>query len=159
MLGVNQYLQDHDEKYPILANSKAESGWANSLQPYLKSTQIFQCPYETIASNSAPAQAGYTDYWFNARMAGLREKQITVPSQTVSLGDGDSSNANYHLSEIPQSWRNNAQSPIRRHLVDTDVVGANYAFADGHVKWFSAKRWKTELDMEGGATLRLKPRN
>ena len=47
-------------------------------------------------------------------------------------GDGndgtDATNARYSLSELPDAWHN-ADAPALRHL-----DGANYAFADGHVK-------------------------
>ena len=46
-LGVMQYVQDYDEKYP-LNNTPGYTGgfaqWEYRLQPYVKSTQIFRCP-------------------------------------------------------------------------------------------------------------------
>src|SRR6478672_8688769 len=52
-LGLMQYVQDYDENYPITFHNKNsdafpyqnagnEAGWAFNLQPYLKSTQVFQ---------------------------------------------------------------------------------------------------------------------
>src|SRR5687767_15585345 len=51
-LGFAQYIQDFDEMYPPYNVPAANlgtklSGWAGSLQSYLKSDQIFQCPSET----------------------------------------------------------------------------------------------------------------
>jgi len=164
MLGVRIYLQDYDEKYPLIAlNAKTTQiqtgrsfvfGWADSLQPYLKSTQIFQCPQEKTAPDSDPTHSGYTDYWFNAKMAGLKEKQLDAEALTIALSDGNSGDARSHLFAIPNSWRSDSNSPLYRHL-----NGANYAFGDGHVKWLSPDKWKNELDMQGGPTLRLKPKN
>lgn len=154
MLSVRQYVQDYDERYPLVATSKPSFGWADAIQPYVKSTQIFQCPNEKTASDSDPSQLQYTDYWFNARMAGKSEGQLHDSGQTISLGDGDSNNARYHLLSIPAKWRQDEKSPLYRHL-----DGANFAFADGHVRWFKADKWKDGLDFKGrgGPSFRLKP--
>ncbi len=166
MLGVKQYIQDYDEKYPCAVSGGSGNsgkttdysafGWADALQPYLKSTQILQCPSEEKPADRFldPLQLQYTDYWFNFRASNADERQFFEPMRTVTLGDGDSDNARYHLAQIPQNWRGNAKSPLYRHL-----DGANYAFADGHVKWFRWSHWKTELDMDNGPTFRLKPTN
>ncbi len=50
-LGVMQYVQDYDEKYPqayYYPNNNSSAGgyaqWSGTTQPYLKSEQIFVCP-------------------------------------------------------------------------------------------------------------------
>ncbi|RYG03305.1 MAG: DUF1559 domain-containing protein, partial [Chitinophagaceae bacterium] len=56
-LGVKQYTQDYDEKFPPRRKPAAGEperpngiyGWATMIQPYLKSEQIFQCPSESEA--------------------------------------------------------------------------------------------------------------
>src|SRR5476649_306557 len=46
-LGFQQYIQDYDSKFPATGStSSASDAWVMSLQPYLKSFQIFQCPSE-----------------------------------------------------------------------------------------------------------------
>src|SRR6187401_2552257 len=49
-LGIAQYTQDYDEKYPLVyvcydgtCNSDYQY-WQGLVQPYMKSTQIFVCP-------------------------------------------------------------------------------------------------------------------
>src|SRR6188472_4028670 len=49
-LGIMQYTQDYDEKYPEFNPSGL--GWAAATQPYLKSTQILQCPSEKTGPNA-----------------------------------------------------------------------------------------------------------
>ncbi len=171
MLGMRQYVQDYDEKYPLVASgTKANSGkpkdlsafgWADALQPYLKSTQIFQCSSQKNApAKGEPAQLQYTDYWFNAGLSGVEEKKVDEVATTITLGDGndgaDSTDARYHLMSIPQKWRDGKSSPLYRHQ---DAGGANFAFADGHVKWLQGRDWKSDLDFGGNtrATFRLKP--
>jgi len=58
-LGFMQYTQDYDEKLP--RNEYAWSGtglinWDEAIYPYVKSTQLFQCPSAVGASTAASTQ-------------------------------------------------------------------------------------------------------
>lgn len=144
-LAFTFYLRDYDERFPPRA--VVRSGyWAGSLQPYLKSWQIFQCP-------TAPKhQSKTTDYFYNARLAAIEEKRISLPSQTILAGEGnDDSPTNYALSNLPLSWKNSQKSPKTRHL-----DGANYAFADGHVKWFKPEKITSDAPKNGVFTFAIK---
>ncbi|MDQ3814871.1 MAG: SPFH domain-containing protein, partial [Armatimonadota bacterium] len=110
---------------------------ADAIYPYVKSHQIFQCPSETASPtpmpNPAPDQAGYTDYWINRRICGVDLERLKAPAVTLMLGDGndgsDLTNARYSQSWLPSDWLQDKSKPCWRHL-----EGANYGFADGHVK-------------------------
>ena len=132
-LGIFMYAQDYDEKLPPAIFQKKTVGWANGIQPYLKSTRIFQCPEQWHPETPAPDEPGFTDYWMNSNIAGLENKKITNSEQIIILGDGDGdspeSTASYAINQLPASWLQSSDSPAKRHL-----GGANYAFADGHVK-------------------------
>src|SRR5215216_6607048 len=43
-LGMAQYVQDYDERF--VSWRSTTTGWAELLQPYVKSTQVLQCPSE-----------------------------------------------------------------------------------------------------------------
>lgn len=114
-LGFKQYIQDYDEKFPLVqVNTLADVrppyatpyGWADSLQPYLKSTQIYQCPSEvqTPDANSNSDGNNFTDYWYNSVLGsasgntmtgftGVSEAALTFISNTVLAGDGSAGNA------------------------------------------------------------------
>jgi prepilin-type N-terminal cleavage/methylation domain-containing protein/prepilin-type processing-associated H-X9-DG protein len=49
MLGVVQYTQDYDEKFctAYWATPGTDVVWMQAIQPYAKSTQVFQCPSDT----------------------------------------------------------------------------------------------------------------
>ena len=142
-LGFLQYTQDYDEVFPrtkvfnlsaSLPPSYAQPfGWADALQPYLKSTQIFQCPSGQMNAETDGVKRGFTDYWMNSRFSGAALKNVASPTITLLSGDGDETqgDARYAISALPQSWRTAENSPVKRHL----EVG-NYLFADGHVKSF-----------------------
>ncbi len=153
-LSVQQYTMDYDGQFPLVATSKPRFGWADVIQPYLKSPQVYQCPAEQNSPQTDPTQPQYTDYWFNARVARKYQTDISKPIQTILLGEGnhgtDATNARYHLLQLPAKWRSDTNSPLYRHL-----DAANFAFADGHVKWFPAKSWKNPVSHQRGATFLL----
>ena len=117
-LGVIQYTQDYDEAFPLAistnngsnlcedaatANAGTVVGWAQAVQPYLKSTQIYQCPSESTAPSNQPGSAGYTDYWYNVGLSwngvvsgrnfstAVKQSALEAVSLTVMNGDGDPS--------------------------------------------------------------------
>jgi prepilin-type N-terminal cleavage/methylation domain-containing protein/prepilin-type processing-associated H-X9-DG protein len=166
-LGVMMYVQDYDELYPLIAAGVEPNhsenfypngvyGWADSLQPYLKSTLVFQCPSEiTSCSDKAkPQQAGYTDYWLNNRLAGKNQKKLKSKNSIILLGDGndggDLTDATYSLGSLPGAWIKSKTSPAYRHQ-----DGANYSFADGHVKWFKPQQISVEKPNGENATFRI----
>lgn len=137
-LGFQQYLQDYNEKFPTLKSDNSTFGWVGALQPYLRSTQTFQCPSENSGWSHAPqpGSADYTDYWMNARLAGRYQRELTAPALTIVNGDGNDgtglTDARYAIIGIPPAWVRNTGSPLYRHK-----GGANFGFTDGHVGWLS----------------------
>ena len=70
-LGVMQYTQDYDEQFPKISTPVAAApphGWADTIQPYLKSVQIFKCPSFTGPKGDVPNAVGYTTYWINSEL-------------------------------------------------------------------------------------------
>jgi len=182
-LGFMMYVQDYDEKFPpYLINYTSPPtepngvtpnnpyAWADALQPYIKSTQVFQCPSESksaplgvagspFAGQPDPASWGYTDYWFNSTLSKQSQAIITSASLTVLSGDGSSGNAYYFYNGC--SITGNASditcdgttpystmlSTKQAGLFSRHLDGINYAFADGHVKWL-----KSSI-VDGGTTI------
>jgi prepilin-type N-terminal cleavage/methylation domain-containing protein/prepilin-type processing-associated H-X9-DG protein len=175
-LGMMQYTQDYDEYFPLSVISLTPSGsqtnppvggvpigWADALQTYLKSTQIYQCPSEATPAETDPNKTGYTDYYIN-KNAGTGDQPLPAinnPTLSILIGEGGSptagspnlhSNARYRsngcnaggdpIGTVPYLDRTQGTCPVAigfsfnlagggiRHF-----DGANYAFADGHVKW------------------------
>jgi prepilin-type N-terminal cleavage/methylation domain-containing protein/prepilin-type processing-associated H-X9-DG protein len=165
-LGVAQYVQDYDEHYfgPCMdtdgngsCTSATDTGWVTALDPYLKSTQILQCPSERKKQGATAASTGWTDYYVNAYITsnavgsfyfppGRHISTVDFPSTTILLGDlgdwdiGDSTST----AAFPATAACNTMAELAllpRSTVASDgsslhLEGANYAFADGHVKWY-----------------------
>lgn len=86
-LGVLQYVQDYDEKYPIVwvgcgmgrafqptivGPNSISPGWAETTQAYTKSAQIYQCPSEETAQSTLGGRSpNYSDYFYNAVVGGI----------------------------------------------------------------------------------------
>jgi len=138
------YSQDYGEKLPPVIFGTKTVGWVNGLQPYLKNYQVFQCPFEPNPAQDNPHLSGFTDYWLNSNVAGLQDKKLKNVDHLIMLGDGDGgspeSTASYAINHLPASWLQSSDSPAKRHL-----GGANYAFADGHVKWLKPEQITQEM--------------
>lgn len=127
VLAYQQYLQDSQRVSPPI--SASDKGWADLLQTYARDWAVFQCP-SGYANN--PRQ---TDYFYNARLAKVRK--VPFPSLTFAFGDGyDNGGANSHLLETALDWR----SGYRNERTGRHLDGLNFAFVDGHVKWYRPEK-------------------
>ncbi|RYG67304.1 DUF1559 domain-containing protein [bacterium] len=108
-LGFLMYSQDYDEKLP------PAKPWIDVLQPYIKSEEIFKCPSFTTPKNNF-------GYAYNSKLSGKEEKAVSDFSRTVSF---------YETIVLKRNAYFQGENRAARHL-----DGANYAFADGHIKWF-----------------------
>jgi prepilin-type processing-associated H-X9-DG protein len=107
-LGIAQYTQDYDEKLP------PAKPWIDVLQPYLKSEQLFRCPAVTDTR-------GY-GYAYNSKLSQKPLAGFSASWRTVSI---------YETSDLKRNAYGLGENLAFRHQ-----GGANYAFVDGHVKWF-----------------------
>ena len=146
-LGTLQYLQDYDERYPMLHDDKNgnfsldtnETAWAMIIQPYINNVQVYQCPSESTTGSSSPFNSAYTDYSYNQALATQSAAALTATSLTVMLFEGPTGNARANgnggggattckLAVLPGSATTGA---AQRHL-----EGSNFLLADGHAKWY-----------------------
>lgn len=161
-LGIKQYEQDFDERYPLFMVTNGSStgvpyyGWADAIQIYLEDISLFQCPADVLSGNSDPRQAGYNDYFYNANFmvfykgqwTGAPESLLGSPAQTILAGerwnfiDDASNNARSNFcgdgTSLSKFGQRCAPSPPNYATLPSPQVhldGSNLAFADGHVKW------------------------
>jgi len=151
-LGVMMYTQDYDERFPRIGGKVPTTiipyGWADALQPYTKSTQVFKCP--SVGENvSTPETLGYVEYFFNIMLnegvSGVSIAAVNEPTTTIMAGDGASGNARYSTDGYTSNTGGMSsacrQPDGAEHFTQLRVTdarhleGVNFAFADGHVKW------------------------
>ncbi len=174
-LGFLQYERDYDEKHPLAYadddasgtyDASLDRGWMQIVQPYIKSTQVFQCPSE-LASYSPPLRA--TDYWYSATISQTKQlTDVAKPAQTVLCGDGIGMPAAFVATHGAIAYNGNAPALKyngdiwdttektngqggRRHL-----DGLNFLFCDGHVKWLKPENVGAAKVSAGGPTFRVK---
>jgi len=163
-LGWMQYAQDYDEQvipytttggsFPTGAPGWTAFAWNRSIQPYLKSIQVIRCPSE--------ARNPDTSYGYNMTVGnnGRSLADIPLPAQTPTFADvvghtpttpqqalvfliPSGTPGNRHMSrklvnpaDLTQGYTDfGGTSTAGRIHAKRHLDGANYLFADGHVKW------------------------
>ena len=128
-LSILMYAQYYDERMPVefFGWGFITPTWREIIAPYVKNTQIFQCPSE----NQWPYTYGMDPYWVYLNTgnaldygAALPLAQFARPSETLLIGenrDGD--------------WPTNLPGSTWGAIQLRHNDGANCAFVDGHVKW------------------------
>ena len=162
-LGAMMYVQDYDETYPMAYNYDAPSGsqfWIDTIQPYVKSEQIFECP---SGNNSSQATGNYGANLNILVFSGgsyATDNQIKVSAiqsastiymmmdygiyyaRTSNVKTISSTNWDYlpgmgeggaTCQVTPTTWDRVSDCQSGRHF-----GGVNMAFADGHVKWLKS---------------------
>jgi prepilin-type N-terminal cleavage/methylation domain-containing protein/prepilin-type processing-associated H-X9-DG protein len=158
-LGVLQYVQDYDEKFPfqydannVPINTPMGSGAALSipdkLQSYIKSEQIWICPSGT--------GSGRISYHYNGNMAAMAQASISESSRVMMLRD-PANGSTYNVFYMrPQGSFPSNDPAIQSISADNErndytlnnpkpphFEGYNFLFADGHVKYLNASTAKT----------------
>ena len=161
-LGLLQYSQDYDEKF--MTDWDGVHGYKQTLQPYLKSAQIWQCPSNpnnTTPHMNADAAADlptiYVSYAANPRLivpgfGGVSPTLSFLQSASTKIMMSENLNTNYGMIYV--DWLTAAQAdPVFAGHLGT----MNCLFADGHVKSLRptatgspVNMWGTMNDNTGG---------
>lgn len=118
-LALSMYAADYDNHLPPMEDSQA---WPKALFNYTKYYGCFCCPGVRDGRN-APAD-GTADYAMNAYLGGADQTKLQDSFGTITICDYATA-YNPWITCLPP-----ASSLAQRHR-----GGANYLFADGHVKW------------------------
>lgn len=122
-LGLMQYLQDYDERYPFDFNynettAAFDVAWQDQMMSYVKSEQVFQCPSTKIA-RSYNINRGRTDLTVNflgeSGLCSVRNypgvfymlhvSDVAKPAQTVWVGDSDGGVAtSWYSTWLPSTY-------------------------------------------------------
>lgn len=176
-LGLMQYTQDYDEKFPSLApglnadvDNYAEPATIATLptvqscvQPYVKSWQIFRCPSGTDDTRAGlvPYGNNATNYMTNGvimKNGGL--SLAAIPESASLIGMQERRLVMRIASHEPQRYPAATGNSFMYWLYapngysNVHMDGGNLLFADGHVKWrkldsISAREFGLNSDVKG----------
>ncbi|MBC8143925.1 MAG: hypothetical protein H7Y38_21030, partial [Armatimonadetes bacterium] len=162
-LAIQAYTQDYDGNYlpssngistvvsshegsSVVASEKGSSTWLELIHPYMKEKYL-SCPTRDIIS-SVHDIASTTGYALNSdlnndevvgenkkRSIGKNEAEVLLQSRIVSVFDcgvpiASMNNTDVDTKLVGHDGRRVTPGAIRHNR------GGNYAFADGHAKWF-----------------------
>ncbi len=144
-LGILQYAQDYDEKYPFAGNTSGPAiNWGQTTQPYLKSNQVFACPSNpnvaNFMGNSSPPptpripvsyamnyEIGNENYSAQAGMSISNIQEVATRILVAERVGGDN-------SQPGVMWIDWTGDQFRDNGFAGHLGTSNYLFADGHVK-------------------------
>jgi prepilin-type N-terminal cleavage/methylation domain-containing protein/prepilin-type processing-associated H-X9-DG protein len=164
-LGVMQYTQDYDERYPQdwSVGANRAYNWDAALQPYLKSTQVYQCPSEPTAQGDTSLGAiGHVDYAYNKLLTqvgpapsylhyGRMMSEVEAPALSIMFSEIPARNIWLSMQPRYISGSETGEGCVGRIVASTSphcssnaaldrvaaarhLETANYVYADGHVK-------------------------
>ncbi|HEX8551602.1 MAG TPA: DUF1559 domain-containing protein [Abditibacteriaceae bacterium] len=150
-LGITQYTQDYDERLPRNDSGANNQTWIDSLQPYIKSDQVFVCPSDTApyASLASGRRTSYSinQLYFSNSGQNLFEANVMPPASIAAIEDsagtigvGDSTGYYQVQGSNPPVAAVSTTSPRTLNVGGTGSFSerhletANWLFMDGHVK-------------------------
>lgn len=156
-LGVTQYLQDYDEKYPFnnqvgvpAYSTTIEANWIAQTQPYIKSWQLFRCPSGLPAgpaqtSNITYYPSGNNDSNYIASAViigppGLIRSAAVIPNSAQIVMVSEYQHAFSLAYQLPLVNTLSTKAFAQWNYGSVNNVhfgGGNQLYADGHAKWKS----------------------
>jgi len=115
--GIMMYVQDNDEQFP------PSKTWQDALALYVKDAALFKCPSVNNGKNG---------YAMNSKLSNETTAAVDSSWLTVLL---------YDSTKPGRSAAGDGRDIAFRHS-----GGANYAFSDGHIKWYE-KRTKPQFGL------------
>ncbi len=130
-LGMLQYTQDYDEKYPSGTDNGRGSGWAGQVLPYIKSSQVFVCPSDARPLNGNP-QISYAynsaiSLVFASNPAWNGPSMAAFSASSLTVGIFEVSNVTWNPNTDVASPYSPAGDGYNGDLVSNNNNGPKYA--------------------------------
>jgi prepilin-type N-terminal cleavage/methylation domain-containing protein/prepilin-type processing-associated H-X9-DG protein len=152
-LGVLQYVQDYDEKYPsgtTTVGGARGRGWAGQCLPYIKSSQIFVCPSDTKTPNNNPQ----ISYAYNSAIpypingwSGPSIAAFNASSRTVIVFEVTNCTWN------PDTDLASPYSPVGNGFLGNNILPGGTRYATGYMASSGGSTTTTEYDAPTGRHL------
>lgn len=178
-LGIHQYIQDYDERLPIMymsasppAASMDIASYADAgalpnvfaqIQPYVKSWQMFKCPSATPYTGGSTGyiptgnnDASYTPNGVVTNEIGRHTATIPNSAEIIVMQEYKSSYAHCvaqpnknYGDNLFHQWHHTGNGYQIMSAIHFD--GGNLLFCDGHVKWRKGSSLRaSEFGLTGG---------
>jgi prepilin-type N-terminal cleavage/methylation domain-containing protein/prepilin-type processing-associated H-X9-DG protein len=162
MLGVIQYTQDYDERFPTawVTVGGVNIYWAGQIYPYVKSRQLFVCPSDSSSPAPDITRADFAAHSYVGNYGVFGIVGETGPfgphaiadynnfgaSETIAIGEHNRSTVAVVDPFQPAGDAASTVYPSQNGSTGATAVGgriyrrrhfegSNYGFLDGHVKW------------------------
>lgn len=136
-LGFLQYAQDYDENFPTGPRGFLGQGWGGTLNPYIKSAQVFKCPSDTTDGSVNNGITSYTNsYVANLNLLRRDAGSATDPHLGQSIAAQSATAKTVLLTEVRgiAAPLTDSQEVTGNNVVSAVTNGENlavYPFANG----------------------------
>ena len=141
-LGLMQYTQDYDEKYPLGLRGTFGNTWSLDIAPYVKSEQVFRCPSDPVgvALNSwaGPRLSYAGNGYLTDQFGGWQFRGIINPEQ--NWGPNLPANNVRNLSEIGRPAQSIMVSE-RAHVYPNEAATEGNSAFYGFGCCFTGQNW------------------
>jgi|LSQX01.2.fsa_nt_gb prepilin-type N-terminal cleavage/methylation domain-containing protein/prepilin-type processing-associated H-X9-DG protein len=165
-LAEKMYEQDYDDvtaTYIVNASSSVvtDYSWIDLLDPYIKNTQVFECPSGTVGyryntagdvGHSASYGANISDFG----SGGLTGRTYLYCHRKIAAFKNPSETALFADTTGAIYFRYNSTTAALQGMAFSHNDGANVAYMDGHAKWVSrgyvlgeVANWPNSLFLRG----------
>lgn len=163
-LAEKMYEQDYDEVTGTYIQN-ASSGvafdysWIDLLEPYMKNTQIFECPSnnETYRSGGVGHAGTYGANISDVGIDGLTGRSYLFCHRKVASFQYPAETGIFADTSGGIYWRYNSTTGAIQAIAFLHNEGANVAYMDGHAKWVSrgfvlgeVGKWPNSVFLRGG---------
>jgi len=138
-LGIMQYCQDYDEMMPMYAPASYAYNWDTAVMPYIKSSQVMNCPSATASNNYTRYGVNYPHLSWTG--GGAAMGIISRPSEIGMLFETQyDTGGQLKLAYCPGHYPippgvAGDRTPNGFPIVPRHNEGMNIAYVDGHCKW------------------------
>jgi ribosome-associated heat shock protein Hsp15 len=153
---LTMYADDFDGQFP--PRRRAPTNWVTELRAYYGDKQVLKCPNDSWREERSYIINGWNDYFENTLSRsdferfrqwrwpnGMKQSAIPNPSETIAFGEKRTGSRHYHV-DLTQGTRRDvtAGNDVTEVAQDRHKAsgggngksgGANYAFADGSVRF------------------------
>jgi prepilin-type N-terminal cleavage/methylation domain-containing protein/prepilin-type processing-associated H-X9-DG protein len=150
-----QYADDNDDRLPLTGHSGSLESWIYTLQPYIKSMDIYRCPADRSANWERPL-SGETEtrrssyalnHWLSGEYKYTRRSSVRSAASVIYISEAGKDRTSDHFH--PFRWIADPENPggpspslfdsAKGETTELNLTihggGMNNVYTDGHAQW------------------------